>query len=264
MTREFCARFVAPVAGLTLAVWMLGAPSFAQQPNIAIPPTQSNVQALPNMGQQITPLAPQGSRFEPMNPGLADNPEWLAGQAVTTVVSPDHNTLLVLTSGYNRVYSSNSTQWSNADSNEYVFIYDISARTPRNKQVVQIPNSYNGIVFDPSGTAFYVAGGTSDNVHIFTLAAGTWTEAAGSALALGHTAGGLGIGAHACSAGLAISNDGKTLVVVNYYNDSITVFTGGYGNWVKTAGTRSAPRQERPDEDRHTRRRVSVLGECDG
>jgi YVTN family beta-propeller protein len=169
-----------------------------------------------------------------MNPDLADNPDWLAGQAVTTVVSPDHKTLLVLTSGYNRVYSTNSPAWYGPDSNEYVFIYDISTRAPIKKQVVQIANSYNGIVFDPSGKVFYVAGGPSDNVHMFALGtAGSWAEAAGSALALGHTSGGLGIGAHACAAGLAISKDGKTLVAVNYYNDSITVFTGGYGNWVK-------------------------------
>jgi YVTN family beta-propeller protein len=222
-------------ASLTLAVATFGAICFAQQPKVAMPPTQSNIQALPNMGQQITPLAPQGARFQPMNPGLVDNPDWLAGQAVTTVVSPDHKTLLALTSGYNRVYSTNSPQWYGPDSNEYVFIYDISTGAPTKKQVVQIANSYNGIVFDPSGTAFYVAGGPSDNVHIFALgAAGTWTEAAGSALALGHAAGGLGIGAHACAAGLAISSDGKALVVANYYNDSITVFGGGYGNWMKT------------------------------
>jgi dipeptidyl aminopeptidase/acylaminoacyl peptidase len=30
---------------------------------------------------------------------------------------------------------------------------------------------------------------------------------------------------------VAVSTDGKTLVAANYYNDSITVFTGGLGNW---------------------------------
>jgi hypothetical protein len=80
MTREIRARSSPSVAGWTLAVSISGALSYAQQPNIAIPPTPANIQALPNMGQQITPLAPQGSRFEPMNPGLADNPDWLAGQ----------------------------------------------------------------------------------------------------------------------------------------------------------------------------------------
>ena len=35
------------------------------------------------------------------------------------------------------------------------------------------------------------------------------------------------------AAGVAISQDGQTLVVANYYNDSITVFTGGLGKWSK-------------------------------
>src|SRR5664280_499715 len=212
-------------------------------------------QALPNLGQQITPLAPPNSRFEPMNPDLPDNPAWLAGQAVTTVVSPDGKTLLVLTSGYNRVYNANGTPFKLSDSKEYVFIYDISKYTPVKKQVVQIPNTYSGIVFDPSGKAFYLSGGmgdfpfdkAGDNVHIIALSAdGTWVERPGSELALGHRAG-LGLAVpndglvpinsmvfvQPCAAGVAISNDGKTLVVANYYNDSITVFNGGLGNWSK-------------------------------
>ena len=80
-------------------------------PPIDAPPAQ----ALPNLGQQITPLAPPNSRFEPMNPDLPDNPAWLAGQAVTTVVSPDGKTLLVLTSGYNRVYNANGTPFKLSD-----------------------------------------------------------------------------------------------------------------------------------------------------
>ena len=34
-----------------------------------------------------------------------------------------------------------------------------------------------------------------------------------------------------CAAGVAVSDDGQTLVVANYYDDSISVFTGGLGNW---------------------------------
>jgi DNA-binding beta-propeller fold protein YncE len=34
------------------------------------------------------------------------------------------------------------------------------------------------------------------------------------------------------AAGLAISSDGQTLVVANYFNDSITVFTGGLSAWL--------------------------------
>jgi DNA-binding beta-propeller fold protein YncE len=236
MTRNFHGRFHLLAAASTLALVISGALGCAH----------SNIQALPNMGQQITPLAPQGSRFVPMNPDLSDKPAWLAGQAVTTVVSPDHKTLLVLTSGYNRVFNSPTPRPSGPDSAEYVFIYDISTSTPLKKQVVKIRNTYNGIVFDPSGNAFYVAGGGDDNVHIITLSAdGTWGEP-GPALALGHTKGGNGlpgqsdagqgainlqVGVKPCAAGVAISTDGKTLVVANYYNDSITVFNGGLGKW---------------------------------
>jgi len=34
------------------------------------------------------------------------------------------------------------------------FIYDISTGTPIQKQAVMIPNSYNGIAFDPKQNAF--------------------------------------------------------------------------------------------------------------
>jgi hypothetical protein len=61
----------------------------------------ASVQVIPNTGQLITPTAPTGARFEPLNPGLASYPTFLAGQAVTSVVSPNGKTLLILTSGYN-------------------------------------------------------------------------------------------------------------------------------------------------------------------
>lgn len=216
----------------------------------------AHAQPLPNTGQQITPLAPPGSQVVTLNPGLVSRPDWLAGQAATTVVSPDQKTLLVLTSGYNRVYTlgvpAGPYPWNNAESNEYVFIYDISTQTPGLKQVVQIPNTYHGMVFDPSGTHFYVAGGVSDNVHTISLnaATGIWAEESPAApvLAMHHGLGnGLNlqpsgaiqinsqVGVYPCAAGVAISSDGKTLVVADYYNDSITVFTGGYGNWSKPA-----------------------------
>jgi hypothetical protein len=50
-------------------------------------------QILPNTGQRITPLAPHDTEFVPLNPGLSDNPQYLAGQAATSVVSPDGKTI---------------------------------------------------------------------------------------------------------------------------------------------------------------------------
>jgi DNA-binding beta-propeller fold protein YncE len=259
---------------------------------ITVNAAAAGVQFIPNMNQWITPLAPQGSQFQPLvTPWFVNGNPWLAGQAVSSVVSPDGKTLLVLTSGYNRLYYANSLSAmafaaepvvmpapgvltapggpaANSPSSEYVFIYDISTDTPVQKQVVMIPNAYNGIAFDPSGGAFYVSSGMGDypfdkygildpanlqfdNVHVFTRSGTTWAPAPptllpGPELLLNHTTGGVGLPVpptepslqinslvyvQPCAAGVAISQDGQTMVVANYYNDSITVFTGGLGNW---------------------------------
>lgn len=52
-------------------------------------------------GVHITPNAAKGSVFQPLNPDLPFDPSFVVGQAVTTAVSPDGKTLLILTSGYN-------------------------------------------------------------------------------------------------------------------------------------------------------------------
>ena len=162
-------------------------------------------QSIPNSGQQITPTAPTSSSFVPLDPGLADNPQYLAGQAVTTVVSPDGDTLLVLTSGYNMLRDS-SGQAIPADSTQFVFVYDISQHKPRQKQVIQVPNTYSGIAFDPSGKAFFVSGGVDDNVHFYAVGAeGRWSEEQGSPVALGHKGVGIGISMKPQAAGVAIT-----------------------------------------------------------
>jgi len=63
-----------------------------------------------------------------------------------------------------------------ADSNEYVFIYDTSHGSPAQKQVIQVPNTYKGTGCAPPGTAFYGSGGVNDNVHIYGLKNGSWSE----------------------------------------------------------------------------------------
>ena len=257
------------------------------------PQPSSGLQFIPNMNQWITPLAAQGSNFHPLaTPWLLYGKPWLAGQGVSSVVSTDGNTLFVLTSGFNRIYSANSLSdiafaavpdvvtlnpegpiaegWlpgASSPSSEYVFIYDISAGTPVYKQSVMVPNAYHGIAYDPTQSAFYVSSGVGDfpfdtaghldptkfqydNVHIFTLSGTTWISSTlppGGELPLNHSGGGVGLlvpsGVSAetaltsdvfvgpCAAGVAVSNDGQWLVVANYYNESITVFTGGLGHW---------------------------------
>ncbi|MGA2248747.1 MAG: hypothetical protein ABSH48_27650, partial [Verrucomicrobiota bacterium] len=195
--------------------------------------------------------------------------EWLAGQAVSTSVSPDGNTLLVLTSGYNRVFQGAFPIFDPLYSSEYIFIFDITNHSPVFKQAVPIPNAYHGIVWDPSGTAFYISGGmgdapfgtdpipyplpnNGDNVHIITQKNGIWVNTAEldlgqspASVVVGHPSGnGLPVPNNQfasvnaavfvapMAAGIAISSDGQTLVVANYFNDSITVFTGGLSVWL--------------------------------
>lgn len=171
-------------------------------------------------GVRITPEAASGALFQALNPDLPTNPDFVAGQAVATSVSPDGNTLLILTSGYNRNNGPTGSRVT-AESNEYVFVYDISAGTPIKRQVIQVPNTFNGIVWNPNGREFYVSGGVNDNVHVYGLQAGTWAEQA--AIALGHGNVGLGIGVRPIAAGMAVTQDGKRLLVANMQNDSVSV-----------------------------------------
>lgn len=233
-------------------------------------------QSIPNMDQTITPLAPASAQVQQLNPDLADNPAWLATHAATTAISPDGNTLLVMTTGYNRVFSDSSnslTSFFPADSNEYVFVYDISSGAPIKKQVLAVPVTYFGIAWDPtsSGTAahFYVPSCSADYVFVYSYNAsaklwlldtnntpnlgkpGQTPQSPAAPLWLGHT---LGIGldvvppvnavpvnaqvaVYPCAAGIALSNTGQTMVVTNYYNDSISILTGGYGSWSYFGGS---------------------------
>jgi YVTN family beta-propeller protein len=176
-------------------------------------------------GQSITPTAAPGSIFSSLNPGLPDYPDFTAGQAVTSAVSPDGATLLVLTSGYNRNNDANGKVVAR-DSNEYVFVFDIASGPPVQKQVIQVPNTYSGIAFAPDGARFYVSGGKDDSIHTYGKAGDSWAET-GAPISLGHASGnGLPLGPSTvppAAAGLAVTADGKIIVVANYENDSISL-----------------------------------------
>jgi YVTN family beta-propeller protein len=191
-------------------------------------------EVLPN-GQTITPTAASGSRFTPLNPHLPGNPSYVAGQAVTTAVAPDGKTLLVLTSGYNLVVDAGGNNIL-SQSNEYVFVYDISHGNAVQKQVLQVPNTFVGIAFAPDGKTFYVSGGQDDNVHVYTLGSAGWAES-GTPIALSHPPNGgspagnglfpppsgFGNAVNSQAAGVAVTADGTKLVVANYENDSISI-----------------------------------------
>ena len=135
--------------------------------------------------------------------------------------------MLILTSGYNRVYTNdvtpaNAFPWNTPDSTEYVFVYDISTSVPIKTQVLKVANTYHGIVFDPSGMAFYVSGGPSDNLHIFTWSpatastSATWAEAPLSPIPFKHVNPKLG---NELGVGLDIAPNGAVAI-----NSSVGVF----------------------------------------
>jgi DNA-binding beta-propeller fold protein YncE len=144
------------------------------------------------------------------------------------VKSPDGKTLLVLTGGHNNLTDTKG----NSFNNEYIFVFDISSGKPVKKQVLQVPNAFVGIAFDPTGKTFYVGGSGDDDVHSFTIQNGQWAES-GTPIKLGHTIvlNGKTVGNAVAlfpgdlpgvTGGIDITKDGKTLVVANYSNKSIS------------------------------------------
>jgi YVTN family beta-propeller protein len=222
-------------------------------------------------GFYITPTAAPGSIFQSLPTGLRPDGSANANGAVTTALSPDGTALLILTTGYNTGFNtqgpdgtpivwaaldpltgiSSSTTTPNA---EWVFVFDVRGTKPVKKQQINIPNTYAGLLWDPSGTRFYVAGGIDDRVEIFKNA-NTGASADGSYVPdapfvlLNHNqpadvpvqeypTGGLFATTpinnnsvaqdmfmpfSALAAGLAISPDGTTLYVANYQNDSLSI-----------------------------------------
>lgn len=186
--------------------------------------TLAYAQILPT-GATITPTAAPGAVFQPLKVALPDYPNYSPDDAETTAVSPDGNTLLILTSGFNLNLDVNGN-YQPQDSGEYVFVYDISTpSTPVEKQVVMLASerAFDGLVWSPDGSAFYVAGGADDDVHTFTLVNSQWTEL-GSPISLGHSGDLMNqetlVGPTA--AGLGVTADGKTMFVANHETDSVT------------------------------------------
>jgi YVTN family beta-propeller protein len=224
-------------------------------------------------GFRITPTAAPGSIFQGLPTGLRPDGSADANGAVTTALSPDGTALLILTTGYNTNFytqgpSGTPITWPAlypmtglpssimTPNAEWVFVFDVRGAQPVQKQLINIPDTYQGLVWDPSGTRFYVAGGIDDRVYIYKAAtpgpsATTTFVPDAPFVLLGHNlpassnvpipeypTGGLFnntpvnsnpyaqdmfVPFSALAAGLAISPDGSTLYVANYQNDSLSI-----------------------------------------
>src|SRR5262249_24009012 len=111
------------------------------------------------------------------------------------------------------------------NSTQFIFLYDVSGahkQAPLLTQVIQQKNSHVGLVFSPDGSTLYAAGGRDDIIYTYGKSGSSWVPA--GTISLGH-ARGIGVGSSLSpnASGLGISADGKTLVVANNYNDSISV-----------------------------------------
>ncbi|MGN6592486.1 MAG: beta-propeller fold lactonase family protein [Terriglobales bacterium] len=211
---------------------------------LLLPALAFSQQRLPT-GQLLTPTAAPGARLQALNPHLADLPGFTADGAVTSLLSPDGRTLLVLTSGYNQenfTSGPRAGQVNPADSGDYVFVFDVTGREPRQTQALRIASAYGGLAFAPDGRTFYASGGDQDRVHVFALAGGSWKEQA--PLLLGHKRG-LGNFVKPEAAGMAVSPDGRWLAVANFENDSLSVLATDGGTAARELDLR--PGGEYPD-----------------
>jgi YVTN family beta-propeller protein len=190
-------------------------------PANAVPPGPPPLQ-LPS-GQYVTPTAPAGAVQQFLNPGLPQYPSFIAGEAVRSQLSPDGTTLAILCAGQNSLVKPDGTT-DVANSTQYIFLYDVGGThrdAPVLTQVIKQTNAHVGLVFSPDGNTLYATGGRDDAVYAYTKSSEAWSLAA--TLPLGHANKGVGIGVSPNAGGLGISADGKTLVVANNYNDSISV-----------------------------------------
>ncbi|MFC0401400.1 bifunctional YncE family protein/alkaline phosphatase family protein [Paraburkholderia rhizosphaerae] len=193
---------------------------------LAMAAPQGNMELLPT-GQFISPMAIPGAVAQLLNPQLSAKPTQVVSGAIKSQLSPDGNTLAVITAGYNTVYTgSNNATLDTADSTQYIFIYDVSGRNktaPKLVQAIHQNNAFDGLVWNGNKT-LYGTGGADDKVYVYSRAStapsAQWAQTA--AIGLNHSKG-IGSGVKPNAGGLALSADGRMLVVANNYNDSISI-----------------------------------------
>src|SRR5262249_35982202 len=199
-------------------------------------------------GQFVSPLAAPGSRLEPLHTDLRGDDNADAANAVTSALSPDGSTLLILTSGFNNgfaredgtaiVYpvldpSTGQPTGDTTSSAEWVFVYDVSSGLPVQKQKINLPVTDNGLAWAADGERFYASGGAQDIVYPFRkvgdevrldapfIVLNTGGQLDGTKA--GPSMRDFGLAPGPVVAGLAVSGDGRTLYAANFENDSVSV-----------------------------------------
>ncbi len=256
------ARSLSALLGMALLAQTGMAASAAGKGRAVVGGTFAGTSFLPT-GVFVTPTAAQGSALYRLTTGLRPDGNADATDASATALSPDGKTLIVMTTGYNTNFNNQQTgapfsfkipdpvtgvaTTVTTPNSEWVFVYDVTGNTPQRTQLFSIPNTYAGLVWAPNGKNFYVSGGIDDRILAYAKIDGSPATFAISAPAiiLNHNAndtapipdyhGGVlrgtaaakntnnALATGAVAAGLAISRDGKTLVVANFEDDSISI-----------------------------------------
>jgi len=103
-------------------------------------------------GQFITPLLPTNAVQTFLNPGLANYPNYVAGEAVKASLSPDGTTLAVITDGYNQINNA-AGALDLAASTQFLFLYNVAGANktaPVLQQVIQQHNAGTALLWSPS------------------------------------------------------------------------------------------------------------------
>src|SRR5260370_40802637 len=112
-------------------------------------------------GQFSTPTFIRGAVQQFLNPGLPAYPNFVAGEAVRSQLSPDGTTLAVITAGQNSLDKPDGTL-DTAASTQFIFIYNVAGAKqtpPPLKQGIQHTNAHVGPRFSPDRKTHYPAGG---------------------------------------------------------------------------------------------------------
>jgi hypothetical protein len=75
-------------------------------------------------GQFVTPTAVKDAVQQFLNPGLPAYPDFIAGEAVRSQLSPDGSTLAIITAGQNSLYKPDGTV-DVANSTQFIFLYNV-------------------------------------------------------------------------------------------------------------------------------------------
>jgi YVTN family beta-propeller protein len=249
---------------LTSAVLALAMLASVAAPGQAARPKRVGAGSEPALlptGQSITPTLAPGSTYQTLSTGLRPDGNADANGAITTALSPNGKTLLVLTSGYNSgletTYGTPITvpylnpvtglpSSTTTGSFNWVFVYDVSSGQPVKTQQIQLASTFDGLAWSPDGQRFYVSGGQDDRVYIYKATPSQGYVADAPFAVLNHNSndnqpqptydggifkgtlvgaelGGTGLLPGAQTAGVAVSADGTTLYAANMNDDSVSV-----------------------------------------